>query len=152
MWKVGKMRKLKKQVRRRGGEEWKTEPNAEGSGHFEGWGCQSRGRQKEASCCLRIPWALKLVLCEGICSKAESVISGLGCLCECWPSAYCLNSLRQAPFVSSDSFICKPVIDTTYFTGSLYSLCFVFVNPTSHRPRTLCLQSRWVEFVNVQRR
>lgn len=26
------------------------------------------------------PWALKLVLCEGICSKAESVVSGLGCL------------------------------------------------------------------------
>ena len=33
---MGKMRKLKKQVRRRGGEEWKKEPNAEGSGHFEG--------------------------------------------------------------------------------------------------------------------
>ena len=79
-WEMGKMRKLKKQVRRRGGEEWKKEPNAEGSGHFEEWGCLSRERQKEASCCLRIPWALELVLCGEICSKAQSMVSGLGCL------------------------------------------------------------------------
>ena len=79
-WEMGKMRKLKKQVRRRGGEEWKKEPNAERSGHFEEWGCLSRERQKEASCCLRIPWALELVLCGEICSKAQSMVSGLGCL------------------------------------------------------------------------
>ena len=66
-------------------------------------------------------------------------------------STDCLNSLRQAPYLSSDFLVCKTVIDSTYFTGSLYSLCFVLVGPTNHRPRTLCLQSRWVESVNVER-
>lgn len=65
-------------------------------------------------------------------------------------SMYCLISLRQAPYLSSDFLICKTVIDSTYFTASLYSLCFVFVGATNHRPRTLCLQSRWVESVNVE--